>query len=127
LVRRVLNHIPSLFAAVLVLGCRYAPLAQVTFVTTDSSALRVEVLKDDASGWTCKTRTLLDPLTRIPLPWREQKVGIANHALAIEEALRSVSGAEVLLDMTFIPSIEQRVLWTKNCMTVTGKAARILR
>ena len=107
---------------------RHGPLGEYTFVaTTDPGALQVEILKDDASGWTCKVRTLLDPLTRIPFPGRELENGIPNQALAVEMALRTVPGADVLLDMTFVPHApEQRMLWTKSCLTVTGKAARVL-
>jgi hypothetical protein len=41
-------------------------------------------------------------------------------------ALRTVPGSQVLLDTTFTQRVEERVLWKKTCVTVTGKAARLL-
>ena len=122
---RVLRNTICSCAVGLTLGC-FAPLAEYTFVTTQSATLRVEVLKEEASGWTCVVQTILDPIARIPLPWREMKLGIPNQAFAVEMALRTVPDADVLLDTTFTPHVENRVLWAKSCLTVTGKAARVL-
>jgi hypothetical protein len=117
----------GLCAAAVALGCfKPPPLAQYTFVTTDAAALRVEVLKESASGWTCVVRTLLDGFTQVPIPSREFDLGIPNQAYAVEMALRTVPGSQVLLDTTFTQRVEERVLWKKTCVTVTGKAARLL-
>jgi hypothetical protein len=126
-VRQIPCSAVLLFAAAFALGCFKAPpLAQYTFVTTEPSALRVEVLKERASGWTCVVRTLLDGFTRVPLPSREVELGIPNQAYAVEMALRTVPGSQVLLDTTFTQQVEERVFWKKTCVTVTGKAARLL-
>ena len=114
-------------AAAFALGCfKLPPLAQYTFVTTEAATLRVEVLKESASGWTCVVRTLVDAFARIPIPERELALGIPNQAYAVEMALRTVPGSQVLLDTTFYRHVEERVLWTKTCVTVTGKAARLV-
>ena len=125
--RRALCSAFCLCAAALALGCfKIPPLAQYTFVTTEAATLRVEVLKDGVSGWTCVVRTLLDGLTRVPIPTREMELGIPNQAFAVEMALRTVPGSELLLDTTFDHHVEERVLWKKTCVTVTGKAARLV-
>ena len=95
-------------------------------MTTEAATLRVEVLKESASGWTCVVRTLLDGFTRVPIPSREMDLGIPNQAYAVEMALRTVPGSQVLLDTTFTQHVEERVFWKKTCVTVTGKAARLL-
>jgi len=126
-VRRAARSAFWVCATVFTLGCfKVPPLAQYTFVTTDPSALRVEVLKESASGWTCVVRTLLDGFTRVPIPSREVELGIPNQAYAVEMALRTVPGSQVLLEPTFTQRVEERVLWKKTCVTVTGKAARLL-
>jgi hypothetical protein len=126
-VRRAFCSAIGLFAAAFALGCfKVPPLAQYTFVTTEAATLRVEVLKDGASGWTCVVRTLLDGFTRVPIPSRELDLGIPNQAYAVEMALRTVPGSQVLLDTTFTQRVEERVFWKKTCVTVTGKAARLL-
>jgi len=125
--RRVLRNAVCLCAAALALGCfKVPPLAQYTFVTTEAATLRVEVLKESASGWTCVVRTFLDGLTRVPIPTREMELRIPNQAFAVEMALRTVPGSQVLLDTTFTQRVEERVLWKKTCVTVTGKAARLV-
>jgi hypothetical protein len=126
-VRRALSSAIGLCAAVFALGCFKAPpIAQYTFVTTEAATLRVEVLSDRASGWSCIVRTFLDGFTRVPIPTREFELGIPNQAYAVEMALRTVPGSEVLLDTRFDHRVEERVLWKKSCVTVTGKAARLV-
>lgn len=125
--RRALRTAICACATVFALGCfKVPPLAQYTFVTTEAATLRVEVLKDGASGWTCIVRTFLDAFTRVPIPTREFELGIPNQALAVEMALRTVPGSQVLLDTRFEHHVEERVLWKKSCVTVTGKAARLV-
>jgi hypothetical protein len=113
-----------LLAASALSGCvRWQPVASYTLVTTDRSALRLEILKENVSGWSCKISTVLDPLARFP--WRKHEPPIPNEAFAVEMAIRSVPGAELLVDTTRTRKNESYVLWTKMCATVTGSAARL--
>ncbi|HEY8153689.1 MAG TPA: hypothetical protein VII72_06125 [Myxococcota bacterium] len=125
--RRALRSAFCLCTPVFALGCfTHPPLAQYTFVTTEAATLRVEVLKEGVSGWTCVVSTFLDGLTRVPIPTREMELGIPNQAYAVEMALRTVPGSELLIDTTFDHHVEERVLWKKTCVTVTGTAARLV-
>jgi len=108
----------------LLIGCADPPISRYTLVTTDSASLRVEILKEDVSGWSCKISTVLDALAQFP--WRAAGKGIPSSAHAVEMALRSVPGSDLLIDTSATKYSRFYLLWSKQCVTITGKAARLL-
>jgi hypothetical protein len=108
----------------LLLGCAGPrPIARYTLVTTDRSALQLEVLKEGVSGWSCTFTPFYDPLFQVPL--RELGRSIPSRAYAVEMALRTVPGADLLVDTSSTRTWTSYVLWNKQCVTITGKAARL--
>jgi hypothetical protein len=112
-------------SAALLAGCSGPPaIARYTLVTTDRSALRLEILKENVSGWSCTISPFYDLLFAVPL--RELGRSVPSRAYALEMALRTAPGADLLVDTSSTRSWTSYVLWNKECVTITGKAARLL-
>jgi hypothetical protein len=107
-------------------GCSGAPaIAKYTLVATDRAPLRLEILKEEASGWSCSFEMFYGPLVQAPL--RELGTSVPSRAYAVEMALRTVPGADLLVDTTTTRTWTSYLLWNKQCVAITGKAARLLR
>jgi hypothetical protein len=112
-------------SAALLLGCSGPPaIARYTLVTTDRSPLQLEILKEKASGWSCTISPFYDAFYQVAL--RELGRSIPSRAYAVEMALRTVPGAELLVDTSTTRTFTTYLLWNKQCVAVTGKAARLL-
>jgi hypothetical protein len=112
--------------AALLAGCSGPPaIARYTFVTTDRSPLPLEILKEDVSGWSCSYSLFYGALFQVPL--RELGTSVPNRAYAVEMALRTVPGADLLVDTSSTRTFTSYLLVNKQCVTVVGKAARLLR
>ena len=111
-------------SAALLAGCSGPPaIARYTLVATDRSALQLEILKENVSGWSCTFTPFYDPLFQVPL--RELGRSIPSRAYAVEMALRTVPAADLLVDTSSTRTWTSYVLWNKQCVTITGKAARL--
>jgi hypothetical protein len=110
----------------LLLGCSGPPpIARYTLVATDRSVFELEILREGVSGWSCTFTPFYDPLFQVPL--REIGRSIPSRAYAVEMALRSVPGADLLVDTSSTRTWTSYLLWNKQCVTVVGKAARLIR
>jgi hypothetical protein len=112
-------------SAALLAGCSGPPaIARYTLVTTDRSSLRLEILDEEVSGWSCTITPFYDPLFQVTL--RELGRSVPSRAYAVEMALREAPGANLLVDTSSKRTFTSYLLWNKQCVSVTGKAARLL-
>jgi hypothetical protein len=107
-------------------GCSGPPaIAKYTLVATDRAPLRLEILKENVSGWSCSISPFYDALFQVTL--RELGRSVPSRAYAVEMALRTVPGADLLVDTSSNRTWTSYLLWNKECVAITGKAARLLR
>ena len=100
------------------------PIAKYTLVATERTPLRLEILKEGVSGWSCSISPFYDALFQVTL--RELGRSVPSRAYAVEMALRTVPGADLLVDTSSNRTWTSYVLWNKECVAITGKAARLV-
>jgi hypothetical protein len=107
-------------------GCSGPPaIARYTLVATDRTSLPLEIVREDVSGWSCTVSPFYDALFQVAL--RELGRSVPSRAFAVEMALRTAPGADLLVDTSSTRTWRTYLLWNKECVTITGKAARLRR
>ena len=96
------------------------PISRMAFVTRIPGVVEPEVLARGVEGEFCFTEDAVTVSLRPP--WRAR---LADPGRAVEAALASVPGANVLTDVSVRTRVEQYLLFQRICSIVVGNAGRI--
>ena len=96
------------------------PISRMAFVTRTPGIVEPEILARDVEGEYCFTQDII----RVSLrpPWRAR---LADPGRAVEAALASVPGANVLTLVSVRTRVEQYLLFQRICSIAVGNAGRI--
>jgi len=107
--------------AVAALGCAGPPpIARMAFVTRMPGVVEPKVLARAVEGEYCFFEDIVSVSVRPP--WRAR---LADPGRAVEAAIASVPGANVLTHVTVRTRVEQYLLFQRICSIVVGNAGRI--
>jgi len=108
-------------AALLAAGCAGPPpISRMAFVTRIPGIVEPTVLARGVEGEFCFTQDVISVSLRPP--WRAR---LADPGRAVESALASVPGANVLTHVEVRTRVEQYLLFQRICSIVVGNAGRV--
>jgi len=96
------------------------PISRMAFVTRTPGIVEPEILVRGARGEFCFTEDVVSVSLRPP--WRAR---LADPGRAVEAALASVPGANVLTHVSVRTRVEQYLLFQRICSIVVGNAGRV--
>jgi len=121
LASRVARHAALSLAAAAAAGCAGpAPISRMAFVTRIPGIVEPEILARGVEGEYCFTEDVISVTLRPP--WQAR---LADPGRAVEAALASVPGANVLILVSFQTRVEQYLLFQRICSIAVGNAGRI--
>jgi hypothetical protein len=96
-------------------------------VTSQKDIIKPLILEKDVTRSWCATQTILGEAGSAlsTSPWGKTNRLLADHAYAIALSINSVSGANVMTDVSVKTETTAYLLWTTTCVTVTGDVGRI--
>ncbi len=118
--RAACRAVIAIFAAAAV-GCAGPPpVSRMAFVTRIPGVVEPELLARGVEGEFCFLEDVVSVSVRPP--WRAR---LADPGRAVEAALASVPGANVLTHVSVRTRVEQYLLFQRICSIVVGNAGRI--
>ena len=114
---------PGLLLAAAAIGFACAsppPPAQLAFVMREPAGIDAKILKQAATGEWCFSQNLIAVTLRPP--WR---VRLPDTGRAVTQALESVPGANILMNVRVQTRVEQYLLFQRVCSVVIGDAGHV--